>query len=74
MTEQQQRNLRVGDIVHTAHGNYLVAAVESSDATPVLVRCFRMRDFARYQNGFRPSKAKRRARSLQDRFLKGSEG
>jgi len=73
VTEKEKRNLRIGDVVHTAHGNYCVVATDEIERTgegtslhyqtPVLVRCFRMRDVARYQNGFRPEKPRRKKRT-----------
>lgn len=52
MTEEQKRDLKAGQVVRTASGNYIVAKVGPDDDV-ILVRCFRMGGPAKYQHGFR---------------------
>jgi hypothetical protein len=54
MTDQDKQQLKIGEVVRTDSGKYLVAAIDA-DGTPILARCFRMGNPAKYQPGFPPA-------------------
>lgn len=59
MTATQKQNLKPGDVVHTKGGKYVVVQMvmepTNQFATPLLVRCFRMGDAAKYSSGVPPA-------------------
>ena len=59
MTDQDKQALKIGEVVRTDSGKYLVAAFDA-DGTPILARCFRMGNPAKYKSGFPPAFKKER--------------